>query len=54
MTKHREKEIYRTTLVGTAVNALLIVVKFVAGFVGQASPCSPTPCTRSATSSPTS
>ena len=37
MTKHREKEIYRTTLVGTAVNALLIVVKFVAGFVGRSS-----------------
>lgn len=33
----REKTIYRTTLIGTAVNALLIVLKFVAGFVGRSS-----------------
>ena len=33
----REKEIYRVTLVGTAVNAVLIVLKFVAGVVGRSS-----------------
>mgnify|MGYP002542876734 CR=1 FL=1 len=37
MTNNREKEIYRTTLVGTAVNALLIVLKFVAGIAGRSS-----------------
>lgn len=37
MTNHREKEIYRTTIVGTAVNALLIVLKFLAGIVGRSS-----------------
>lgn len=37
MTNHREKEIYRTTIVGTAVNALLIVLKFMAGIVGRSS-----------------
>ncbi len=31
----REKEIYRVTLVGSAVNAVLIVLKFIAGFVGK-------------------
>lgn len=33
----REKEIYKVTLVGTAVNAVLIVLKFIAGFVGRSS-----------------
>lgn len=33
----REKEIYKVTLVGSAVNAVLIVLKFVAGFVGRSS-----------------
>lgn len=33
----RERKIYKVTLVGTAVNALLIVLKFVAGFVGRSS-----------------
>lgn len=31
----RKKEIYRVTLVGGAVNVLLLVFKFVAGFVGN-------------------
>ena len=31
----REKVIYRTTLIGGAVNALLLVAKFVAGIVGN-------------------
>ncbi len=33
----REKEIYKVTLVGTAVNALLIVLKFLAGIFGRSS-----------------
>lgn len=33
----REKEIYKVTLIGTAVNALLIVLKLVAGIVGRSS-----------------
>lgn len=33
----REKKIYAVTLVGSAVNAVLIVLKFVAGFVGKSS-----------------
>lgn len=33
----REKEIYRVTLIGSAVNAVLIVLKFIAGFVGRSS-----------------
>lgn len=33
----REKEIYRVTLTGSAVNAVLIVLKFIAGFVGKSS-----------------
>lgn len=37
MTNHREKEIYRTTIVGTAVNALLIALKFMAGIAGRSS-----------------
>lgn len=31
----REKEIYKITLMGSVVNALLLVLKFVAGFVGN-------------------
>lgn len=31
----REKEIYKATLVGTATNTLLIILKFVAGIVGK-------------------
>lgn len=34
---NREKTIYRTTLIGTAVNAILIVLKFIAGIVGRSS-----------------
>lgn len=37
MTDSREKEIYKVTLVGSAVNALLIIVKFVAGIAGRSS-----------------
>lgn len=33
----RQKEIYRVTLVGTAVNAVLVVLKFVAGIFGRSS-----------------
>lgn len=33
----REKEIYKVTLTGTAVNAVLIVLKFIAGIVGRSS-----------------
>lgn len=33
----REKEIYAVTLTGSAVNAVLIVLKFIAGFVGKSS-----------------
>lgn len=33
----REKEIYKTTIVGTIVNALLVVLKFVAGILGRSS-----------------
>lgn len=33
----REKAIYKVTLVGTAVNAALIVLKFLAGIVGRSS-----------------
>lgn len=33
----RERKIYRVTLVGSAVNALLIVLKFVAGILGRSS-----------------
>ena len=32
---NREKEIYRVTVVGSAVNLLLLIFKFVAGFVGH-------------------
>lgn len=35
--KRREKEIYKVTLTGSAVNAVLIVLKFIAGFVGRSS-----------------
>ena len=34
---NREKIIYRTTLIGSAINAILIVLKFIAGFVGRSS-----------------
>ncbi|MDE6741903.1 MAG: cation diffusion facilitator family transporter [Muribaculaceae bacterium] len=33
----REKDIYKVTIVGTMVNALLVAVKFVAGIVGRSS-----------------
>lgn len=33
----REKEIYKVTLTGSALNAVLIVLKFIAGFVGRSS-----------------
>lgn len=33
----REKEIYKVTLVGTATNAILIALKFVAGILGRSS-----------------
>lgn len=33
----REKKIYRVTLVGTVTNVILILLKFVAGFVGKSS-----------------
>lgn len=33
----REKEIYKVTLIGSTVNAVLIVLKFIAGFVGRSS-----------------
>lgn len=35
--KAREKEIYAVTLTGSAVNAVLILLKFVAGIVGRSS-----------------
>lgn len=34
---NREKEIYKVTLIGTAVNAVLILLKFIAGIVGRSS-----------------
>lgn len=34
---YREKEIYKVTLIGTVLNALLIVLKFMAGIVGRSS-----------------
>lgn len=37
MACEREKEIYKVTLVGSAVNCLLIVVKFLAGILGRSS-----------------
>lgn len=37
MTYLREKQIYRVTLIGTAVNAVLIVLKFIAGIFGRSS-----------------
>lgn len=33
----REREIYRVTLIGSAVNAVLIVLKFIAGIFGKSS-----------------
>ncbi|MDE7473678.1 MAG: cation diffusion facilitator family transporter [Muribaculaceae bacterium] len=35
--ENREKEIYRVTLTGSAVNAVLIILKFVAGTIGRSS-----------------
>ena len=35
--ENREKEIYRVTLVGSAVNIILTLFKFVAGFIGHSS-----------------
>ncbi|MDE7085875.1 MAG: cation diffusion facilitator family transporter, partial [Prevotella sp.] len=35
--KAREREIYAVTLTGSAVNAVLILLKFVAGIVGRSS-----------------
>ena len=35
--QEREKKIYRVTLVGSVVNALLVVFKFIAGFLGHSS-----------------
>lgn len=37
LTSEREKGIYKVTLIGTVVNAVLIVLKFVAGVVGRSS-----------------
>ncbi len=37
MATEREKEIYRVTLTGTVVNALLILMKFLAGIFGRSS-----------------
>ena len=34
---NREKEIYKVTLVGSVVNVILLVFKFVAGVVGHSS-----------------
>ena len=33
----RERDIYKVTIVGTIVNAVLVAVKFIAGFVGRSS-----------------
>ncbi len=35
--EEREKKIYKVTLTGSAVNAALIVLKFIAGFLGRSS-----------------
>ena len=37
MTDLREKQLYRVTVIGTAVNAVLIVLKFIAGIFGRSS-----------------
>ncbi|MDE6445229.1 MAG: cation diffusion facilitator family transporter, partial [Muribaculaceae bacterium] len=34
---NREKSIYKVTLIGTLVNLILIVLKFIAGFLGRSS-----------------
>lgn len=34
---NREREVYKVTLTGTAVNAILIVLKFIAGILGRSS-----------------
>lgn len=36
-TEDREKKIYRVTLIGAAVNAVLIMLKFIAGILGRSS-----------------
>lgn len=33
----REKDIYKVTIIGSAVNALLVAIKFLAGIVGRSS-----------------
>lgn len=33
----REKEIYKVTLTGSAVNLLLVILKFIAGIIGRSS-----------------
>ncbi len=35
--KTREKDIYKVTLIGTIVNAVLVAIKFVAGIWGRSS-----------------
>lgn len=35
--KNREKEIYKVTLLGSAVNAILVLIKLIAGIIGQSS-----------------
>lgn len=42
----REAGIYRVTLVGSVVNLLLLVFKFVAGILGTVPPCWPMPSIR--------
>lgn len=37
MTSSREKKIYKVTAIGSVVNILLVVFKFIAGFVGRSS-----------------
>ena len=37
MMNQREKEIYKVTLVGTVLNAVLIAMKFIAGVAGRSS-----------------
>lgn len=37
MTKNRTKEIYRITLIGSVVNLILLIFKFIAGIVGHSS-----------------
>lgn len=37
MTSSRERDIYRVTIIGSIVNLLLLIFKFIAGFVGHSS-----------------